>query len=104
MDYKWSILDVYATDGIINQAKYSVVAIDGNYSVETEGTWTFGHPLTKAFADVVEQDLIDLIDQEAIKDGVSVIKSRLEEQVNYLKNSKSVVAPWKPQVFTPNLG
>ena len=48
--------------------------------------------------------LAKLAHEEATKDGVSVIKSRLEEQVNYLKNNKAVIAPWKPQVFTPNLG
>ena len=104
MNFTWSILDIYADNGIITSAQYSVVATDGDYSVETQGTWTFNNPLTKSFTDIVEKDLIDLIDQEAMKDGSSVIKSRLEEQVNYLKNHKTVVAPWKPQVFTPNLG
>lgn len=104
MDFKWEILDVFAKDNVITSVTYSVVATDGNYSVETEGNWVFNNPLSKAFDSITEQDLIDLLDQEAIKDGVSVIKSRLEEQIDYLKNNKPVVAPWKPQVFTPNLG
>jgi len=38
-----------------------------------------------------------------MKDGVCVIKSRLEEQLALLEKSKSIVPPWKPQVFTPNI-
>jgi hypothetical protein len=37
-----------------------------------------------------------------MKDGVNLIKSRLEEQLNAIKNSKTVVAPWLPQIFQPN--
>lgn len=104
MDYKWSIIDVFAKDSVITSVKYFVEATDGKYSVETEGNWVFNNPLNKSFADITEEDLINLVDQEAIKDGSSVIKSRLDEQIDYLKNNKAVVAPWKPQVFTPNLG
>jgi hypothetical protein len=104
MNYAWEILDIFAKDSIITGAKYAVTATDGSYSVSTEGNWNFNNPLTKPFEEVVEKDLIDLIDQEAMKDGSSVIKSRLDEQIDYLKNNKSVVAPWLPQVFTPNVG
>ena len=40
--------------------------------------------------------------QETMKDGINLIKSRLEEQINELNNIQSVIAPWLPQVFTPN--
>jgi hypothetical protein len=38
-----------------------------------------------------------------MKDGQNIIKSRLQEQLELIKKSKSVVPPWKPQVFTPNI-
>ena len=43
----------------------------------------------------------ELIEKETMRDGVNIIKSRLEEQINALKNNDTVVAPWLPQVFTP---
>ena len=43
-----------------------------------------------------------MIEEETMKDGINLIKSRLEEQLVNLENNKTVVAPWLPQVFTPN--
>lgn len=39
---------------------------------------------------------------ETMKDGINLIKSRLEEQLNVVNSNETVVAPWLPQVFTPN--
>jgi len=36
-----------------------------------------------------------------MRDGINIIKSRLEEQLNEIKTNGTVVAPWLPQVFTP---
>ena len=103
MNYKWSILDISAIDGFITHAKYSVKAQDGDDSVETEGNWWFqGTEAKVPFDQVTEQMVASWIEQETMKDGTNLIKSRLEEQLNDIKNSKTVVAPWIPQVFTPN--
>jgi ribosome-associated translation inhibitor RaiA len=104
MKYTWSILDISAKDGLITHAKYKVELSDQDQIVETEGNWWFqGTEIKVPFDQVTEEMVASWIEQETMKDGVNLIKSRLEEQLNAIKNRKTVVAPWLPQVFTPNI-
>jgi len=103
MNFTWKILEISADNDVITHAKYSVVITDGDKSVETEGNWWFANPTLKTpFSEVTEEMVCSWIEQETMKDGVNLIKSRLEEQLNELNQAQSVVAPWLPQVFTPN--
>ena len=98
--FTWKILDVDATDGLITQAKYEVKT----EKVETEGYWVFGDPVLRVpFEEVTEEMVIEWVREDSMRDGKNIIESRLEEQINALGKQK-VVAPWLPQVFTPNLG
>ena len=104
--YNWKILDVIAENEVIVAAKYHVKANDNEakFEVETEGNWYFNNKFDKPYLEITEQDVIDLIRKEAIKDGLNIIESRLEEQLNYLAdNQVKSVAPWLPQTFTPSL-
>ena len=72
--------------------------------VETEGYWVFGDPVLRVpFEEVTEEMVIEWVREDSVRDGKNIIESRLEEQINALGKQK-VVAPWLPQVFTPNLG
>jgi hypothetical protein len=103
MNYKWSILDISAIDGLITHAKYNVELSDQDQIVKTEGNWWFANPTLKVpFSDVTEEMVASWIEQETMKDGINLIKSRLEEQLNVVNSDTTVVAPWLPQVFTPN--
>lgn len=101
MTYIWKILELYADEGRITSARYHCTATEGDDSVETEGNWDFPESGNVPFDQVTEEMVVGWIEQAAMKDGKSVIKSRLEEQLNNKK--KPVPAPWMPQVFTPNL-
>ena len=102
--HTWKIHDIDATDGLITQVKYSVVARELDISVETEGYWKFGDPvLRKPFEQVTEEDVIAWVKVDSIRESKNIIESRLEEQVIALEKQK-VIPPWLPQVFTPNLG
>lgn len=102
--FTWKILEISAQDDLITHAKYHVTAQDGQLSVETEGNWWFSDKiLKKPFAEVTEEDVISWIEQETTQSGTSLIKSRLVEQLATLQNQKKIVAPWLPQVFTPEL-
>jgi len=104
MNFIWKILEISANNDLITHAKYSVSAQNGDNSVETEGNWWFSNPVIKTpFSEVTEEMVASWIEQETMKDGINLIKSRLEEQLNAIKNNKIVVAPWLPQVFTPNI-
>jgi len=105
-NYVWKILEVTAKDEKITSAKYHVIINDelNTLSVETEGNWYFNGVFDKLYADITEQDVIDLIKKEAIKDGLNIIESRLDEQLGYLANNVAETpAPWLPQVFTPKV-
>ena len=99
--FTWKILEISAENEIITNAKYHVTANDDTNSVETEGNWTFNYPINVPFADITEEMVAEWIEKETMRDGVNIIKSRLEEQLNTLNVNNTVVAPWLPQVFTP---
>jgi hypothetical protein len=105
MDFKWQILDLSAENDLITHAKYHLSLSDGKNTVETEGHWYFKDPvMSTPLAEVTEEMVAQWIENDSMKDGANVIKSRLEEQLALLEKSNSIVPPWKPQVFTPNLG
>lgn len=98
--FNWKIISIQAKDGLITEAKYYVIAKDGDYSVETEGHWPFGDPVLRIpFADVTEEMVIGWIKEESIQFGKNIIESRLTEQLEALKTPK-VLPPWVPQVFS----
>jgi len=102
-NYTWSIKGIESENEVITCAKYQVIANDDDNSVETEGNWYFNGTIDKSFADITEQDVIDLIQKESVKDGVNIIESRLNEQLVYLANNTiETIAPWLPQTFTPS--
>ena len=104
--YNWKILDIVAENEVITSAKYHVTASDdeAKFKVETEGNWYFNNKFNKDYLEITEQDVIDLILKETIKDGLNIIESRLDEQLAYLAdNQVKSVAPWLPQTFTPSI-
>jgi len=101
--YTWKILEISAENNVITHAKYKVSLTDQDKTVETEGNWWFnGTEIKVPFEQVTEEMVASWIEQETMKDGVNLIKSRLEEQLNVVNSNKTVIAPWLPQVFTPN--
>lgn len=101
MIYQWSITETQAQDGLILCAKYHVTAKEDDLSVETEGYWTFDSPkLSVSFDQVTEAMIVAWIEKETMRDGVCVIKSRLQEQLDSLSKSQFTPPPWQPQTFT----
>ncbi len=89
----WKILEIQANDGLITKARY-FCAKNG---VETEGWWQFDSPvLTTPFVDVTEDMVISWVTRDI---GIQ-IEARLDEQAVV---TPKVIAPWLPQVFTPNI-
>lgn len=102
--FTWKILEISAEDEVITHAKYHVTAQDGEFVVETEGNWWFNDKiLKKPFAEVTEENVISWIEKETTQAEGNIIKLRLVEQLATLQNQKKIVAPWLPQVFTPEI-
>lgn len=102
--FTWKILEISAADELITHAKYHVTVQEGKFSVATEGNWWFSDKiLKKPFVEVTQEDVISWIEKETTQAGVNIIKSRLVEQLATLQSQTKVVAPWLPQVFTPEI-
>lgn len=104
MNFTWKILELSADEGQITSAKYHCTVSEEELSVETEGNWNFDKSLEPIpFEEVTEALVIKWIEDSSVAYGKCVIKSRLVEQLQTLQKQNVVVAPWLPQVFTPNI-
>jgi hypothetical protein len=104
MNFAWKILELSANEGQITSAKYHCTASEEGLSVETEGNWQFDvSKQAIPFAEVTEELVVKWIEDSSVVDGKCVIKSRLVEQLQALQKQNVVVAPWLPQIFTPNI-
>lgn len=98
---KWQILDIYANGDLITSVRYSCSHSDDQNTVETEGNWFFNEPvLNVPLNQVTEEMIVGWIVKETTQDGINTIKSRLEEQLASLSQTRTVYPPWKPKVFT----
>ena len=78
-----------------------MIAKENDLSVETEGYWTFDSPkLSIPFDQVTEEMIVAWIEKETMRDGVCVIKSRLQEQLDSLSKSQFPPPPWQPQTLS----
>jgi len=90
----WKILDVFAENDIINQAKYSVT----NDSVSTEGFWTFTNKTRQMTDQTSEIDVINWIKAESVVNDICIIEANLEKQLN---NTQDVVKKsWVKPTFS----
>ena len=103
-EYKWKILEITNDNGLVTHAKYLLSATDGENTVETEGNHFFKNTdIVTPFDQLYEQIIINWINDETTIDGVSSIKSRLDEQLSELKSQKSSGLPWLANTFKPNI-
>ena len=102
MNYAWKILDIYADGEKITSAKYHCAVFDGENTVETEGYATFEGEAKTPFSEVTEEMVTEWVKESLSINGECLVEKRLKEQLANLEK-KPTVAPWKPQIFTPNL-
>lgn len=91
----WKITGIEQVDGLITEAHY-YVSFNG---VETQGTHVFrGKDLKTPFSEVKEQNIIDWIVEENSENGVNLIQSNLEKQ---LEQKEKTDLPWVFKTFNP---
>ena len=101
-EFNWKFEDVLTTNGQLSHVKYSLTAIDGDYSVTTEGFHEFKEgTVTKPFEEIVESDIRQWVEKDTTQYDVNLLKSNLENQINYLKNApQKADLPWLAGTFT----
>jgi hypothetical protein len=91
----WQITGIEQVDGLITEAHY-YVSLNG---VDTQGTHVFkGKELKTPFSEVKEQNIIDWIIEENSENGVNLIQSNLEKQ---LEQREKTDLPWVFKTFNP---
>lgn len=98
--FDWKITRLSLENDELIDCHYMVSVSDGTNTVKTEGNWEFSNKiLDKPFNELTEQDVIDRIKQESCFNGLNIIESRLQEQLQNM--SKNQHLPWLPAIFKP---
>ena len=100
MKFVWKISELKGDDKAIYQAKYHLALIEDDLRIETEGYCDFDpKKATVPTSQVTEEMVTSWIDQGTTQNGVSSIKSRLIEQLEFVKKQQEIALPWKPPTF-----
>lgn len=92
---QWEILSIEQLDGLITHAEYKV-SLNG---VETQGTHVFrGKEIKTPFSEVKEENIIAWIIEENSENGINLIQSNLEKQ---LEQKEQTDLPWVFKTFNP---
>jgi len=100
--FNWKISETVVQDGFLKSLKYYCKAVEGDLSVETEGYWSMKKNYTVT-RDSYETEVVNWLIDETTQEGVNAIKSRLQEQLDNLRNPVSTSLPWAVPTFKVTL-
>jgi DNA replicative helicase MCM subunit Mcm2 (Cdc46/Mcm family) len=100
--FNWKISETVVQDGFLKSLKYYCKAVDGDLSVETEGYWSMKKTYTVT-RDCHQTEVVNWLIDETTQEGVNAIKSRLQEQLDNLRNPVSTSLPWAVPTFKVTL-
>ena len=99
--YLWKILEVTSIDEVLTHVSYRITATDTINSVISEGNYFFNEKqINIPFADLKESNITQWIDNETTIDGVSKIKSNLDDQLIILNTNSKKALPWLADTYT----
>ncbi|CAB4123408.1 hypothetical protein UFOVP41_54 [uncultured Caudovirales phage] len=99
--YKWSILELFATNDELSSVRYLLTLTEDNLTVASEGNHTFlPGTVNKQLADIVESDIVQWLEKDTTNDGVNAIKLAVKNQLKNLQVTKKVDFPWETGTFT----
>ena len=99
--YLWKILEVTSIDEVLTHVSYRITATDNIHSVESEGNYFFNEKqIDIPFSELKESNITQWIDNETTIDGVSKIKSNLDNQLAILNTSSKKDLPWLADTYT----
>jgi hypothetical protein len=99
INYEWKIKALKANNDVLISAHYYVNGIDGDISVDTEGTWIFEKQYLLS-NNQKESEIASLVRQETMKNDVNIIEYGIETQINAIEATKLVELPWVSNTFT----
>jgi len=98
--FEWKILQTSSIGEELISVHYLVTAKDEAHEVQSQGHADVAGKITVPYADIRETTIIACLAEMYMQDDSKSLKSRLQEQLNYLKNAVNTDLPWKNQIFS----
>lgn len=98
--FDWKILEISAANGVLKSVNYLVTAKEGEHKVQSQGHADIENKINLPFSDVREADILVCLNEMYMQDEPKSLKSRLQEQLDYLKTDVNTDLPWQNQVFS----
>lgn len=101
--FNWKILQTTSVGGELTSVNYLLTAKDEQHEVQSQGHADVAGKITVPYAEIRESHILVCLDEMYMQDDAKSLKSRLQEQLDYLKNEISTEVPWKDQIFSVKL-
>ena len=99
-NFKWTILETTTIDGELTAVHYLLTANDSQHEVKSEGYAEVTGKITVPYAEIRQSHIMDCLAEMYMQDDPKSLKSRLQEQLDYLKTEVSTDLPWQDQIFS----
>ena len=100
--FEWKILQTSSINEELTSVHYLVTAKDETHQVQSQGHADVVGKITVPYTEIRESTIIACLTEMYMQDDPKSLKSRLQEQLDYLKNVVSTDVPWKDQIFSVN--
>lgn len=97
--FEWKILQTSSVGDQLVSVHYLVTAKDEVNEVQSQGYADVVGKIDVPYADIRESTIIACLKQMYLQDDSKSLKSRLQEQLDYLKTAVNTDVPWKDQIF-----
>jgi hypothetical protein len=99
-NFKWAILETTTIDGELTAVHYLLTANDSEHEVKSEGHADVAGKINVPYDRIMDTHVFDCLNEIYMQDDANSLKSRLQEQLDYLKQEVSNDLPWKGKVFS----
>ena len=99
-NFKWIILETTTINGELTAVHYLLTANDSQHEVKSEGHAEVAGKIPVPYAEIRQSHIMDCLAEMYMKDDPKSLKSRLQEQLDYLTTEVSTDLPWQNQIFS----
>jgi len=102
-EFNWKVLQTTSLGDSLVSVNYLVTAVEGDNQVQSQGHADVEGKITVPYAEIRETHIVDCLREMYLQDDPKSLKSRLQEQLDYLKSEAHNDLPWKDQIFSVKL-
>jgi hypothetical protein len=102
-EFNWKVLQTTSLGDNLVSVNYLVTAAEGDNQVQSEGHADVEGKISVPYAEIRENHVLDCLREMYLQDEPKSLKSRLQEQLDYLKSEAHNDLPWKDQIFSVKL-